>query len=604
MAKEKALEKLEELLKCSVCLDDYTDPRLLPCSHIYCRQCLTKVVDREPDGRLVISCPICREVIPVPSGGVAGFQSAYRINSLFEIHKTLTEVKDYRCSMHGKELDHYCFTCEELLCGRCAKHVMHSLHTFEEVDMVFSWCKRNFSLAMTELLEGLLPEDEGAKTLHILKEYIDRDHKIEAIKMSKTVVEQFKHNSPNLPCCLAIGPGLNEAELRRKTIVLLQAIEIKEQSIEGVLVSELTGAKVNCAIEKREWGMYELTYQPRSKGTHYLNIIVDGLHVKGSPFSVTVGPSDPYSCLTYSEEGRLCGISISKRGRVIFSEEDGHCIHERAPHASMCLQYGCHGSSEGQFDSPRGIAVDGEGNILVADSGNHRIQKITAEGRFLGAVGKKGNGRLQFSSPSGITFNPVNQKVYVVDKNHRVQVLNSDLTFSSKVGSYGTGQGQFNDPNGIACDSTGKVYVADTRNNRIQVFTAELEFLTSFNTGRGMSKLRHPSCITFNRHTDELVVGLKDNISVFTLKGRFVQTVTPCPHTGTEIGNSRGLAADSNFLYVCTENSLLCITKCKRRFYVKMFIVCLIVCLIVFSPVAILVGYSAGMYFHPRKAPM
>ena len=45
MAESKAIKKLEDQLNCSICLDTYTDPKLLQCFHVYCRKCLIKLVD-------------------------------------------------------------------------------------------------------------------------------------------------------------------------------------------------------------------------------------------------------------------------------------------------------------------------------------------------------------------------------------------------------------------------------------------------------------------------------------------------------------------------------------------------------------------------------
>jgi hypothetical protein len=39
--KRKTFEKLNEQLKCAICLNRYNDPRVLPCLHSFCRSCLT-----------------------------------------------------------------------------------------------------------------------------------------------------------------------------------------------------------------------------------------------------------------------------------------------------------------------------------------------------------------------------------------------------------------------------------------------------------------------------------------------------------------------------------------------------------------------------------
>ena len=37
---ECALKQIDEQLTCSVCLDQYTNPKTLPCMHNFCLQCI------------------------------------------------------------------------------------------------------------------------------------------------------------------------------------------------------------------------------------------------------------------------------------------------------------------------------------------------------------------------------------------------------------------------------------------------------------------------------------------------------------------------------------------------------------------------------------
>ena len=59
---------------CSVCLCAYTDPKLLICGHVFCRECLERLLSRR-NGKF-LSCPICRQDTPIPDSGVAGLPSA------------------------------------------------------------------------------------------------------------------------------------------------------------------------------------------------------------------------------------------------------------------------------------------------------------------------------------------------------------------------------------------------------------------------------------------------------------------------------------------------------------------------------------------------
>ena len=74
---------LRELLTCSLCLEEMTKSRLLPCHHGYCLNCLQKYFDSSAkDNKL--SCPVCRVESTVPEGGVQHFSPNIFIHSLRE----------------------------------------------------------------------------------------------------------------------------------------------------------------------------------------------------------------------------------------------------------------------------------------------------------------------------------------------------------------------------------------------------------------------------------------------------------------------------------------------------------------------------------------
>ena len=81
---EKVVQKLEDQLNCSICLDTYTNPKLLQCFHVYCKECLVRLVARDQQGQLSLTCPGCRQATPIPDTGVSGLQSAFHINHLLK----------------------------------------------------------------------------------------------------------------------------------------------------------------------------------------------------------------------------------------------------------------------------------------------------------------------------------------------------------------------------------------------------------------------------------------------------------------------------------------------------------------------------------------
>lgn len=186
MAKE-VMEKLEEQLNCSICLDTYRNPKLLQCFHVYCQGCLVKLVVRDLQGRDSITCPVCRQVTPIdPTRGARGLQPAFHINRLLEIQDSVKKIQDLPvkqedttagnsfsskvnvapvsgakvkcCPEHlEEELKLYCSTCKDLICCECAiKRGKHHDHEYETI-------KTAFKLYEGEITASLLPLEEQLK---------------------------------------------------------------------------------------------------------------------------------------------------------------------------------------------------------------------------------------------------------------------------------------------------------------------------------------------------------------------------------------------------------------------------------------------------------
>ena len=120
------LRKLESEVTCPLCLDIFTDPKRLPCDHVYCKECLRGLGLRSVTGRS-ISCPECRRDTPIPNNDVANFPTPHQVNRLIEMHlkSAMTKAATPQpaattCKLHNSQsLDLYCETCESLVCGHC-----------------------------------------------------------------------------------------------------------------------------------------------------------------------------------------------------------------------------------------------------------------------------------------------------------------------------------------------------------------------------------------------------------------------------------------------------------------------------------------------------
>ena len=118
---KQALEKLNEQLTCSICLEQYTNPKLLPCFHVFCEKCLQPVVRQTPQGQIV-ECPNCRQPTSLPENGVSGLQGAFLIHHLFDIQDILMKVStpaNTKCvNCDRTEATSYCKSCG-FLCDTC-----------------------------------------------------------------------------------------------------------------------------------------------------------------------------------------------------------------------------------------------------------------------------------------------------------------------------------------------------------------------------------------------------------------------------------------------------------------------------------------------------
>ena len=109
-----------------MCLDLYTNPKILPCLHSFCQKCLEGLPqEREARGdTYYLSCPTCRQNTEIPREGVGAFPVAFHLNNLKEIMESLkkkaSNPQQVTCNDHDKPLDMFCVTCETVICHYCA----------------------------------------------------------------------------------------------------------------------------------------------------------------------------------------------------------------------------------------------------------------------------------------------------------------------------------------------------------------------------------------------------------------------------------------------------------------------------------------------------
>ncbi|KAI8482150.1 hypothetical protein Bbelb_401400 [Branchiostoma belcheri] len=115
-----------DFLECTICLESYKDPKILPCLHTFCKDCLKEFVAKQGEAKDKFLCPTCRIETGLPEGGVAGLKNNFFVLSLRDTvnaHKSLVSKEDDNvpCDVCEEVANHGCVVCEEFLCDDCAR---------------------------------------------------------------------------------------------------------------------------------------------------------------------------------------------------------------------------------------------------------------------------------------------------------------------------------------------------------------------------------------------------------------------------------------------------------------------------------------------------
>lgn len=102
-----------QFLSCGICLERYTNPKVLPCLHTFCEHCLQSYI---PDASLSVTCPICRQQSILPEQGVSALQNNFFIINLMDILENPNFCS--HCETQARATSK-CTDCEEFLCESC-----------------------------------------------------------------------------------------------------------------------------------------------------------------------------------------------------------------------------------------------------------------------------------------------------------------------------------------------------------------------------------------------------------------------------------------------------------------------------------------------------
>ena len=189
---------LKDEVTCPLCLDIFTDPKRLPCEHVYCKECLRGLALRSRTGT-DITCPECRRDTPVPNNGVAAFSTPHQVNRLIEMYQKSVKTESAKtdeadgastaqpsCKVHHSQpLALYCETCQSLTCRDCVlKTCAKKNHSYDYIDDMALKQQRGLEKKMKPIEQLCQKMSSSLETISAAQEKTERkkQEKLERIK--------------------------------------------------------------------------------------------------------------------------------------------------------------------------------------------------------------------------------------------------------------------------------------------------------------------------------------------------------------------------------------------------------------------------------------
>ncbi|XP_038817916.1 tripartite motif-containing protein 59 [Salvelinus namaycush] len=188
------MDNLEEDLTCSVCYSLFADPRVLPCSHTFCKSCLDNVLQVSAvysiwrPLRLPLKCPNCRSVVELPPTGVDALPINVSLRAIIEKFQKDSQPQPPSCPEHHRQpLNIYCVQDRQLICGFCLTVGQHQGHPIDDLQAAFIRERQ----APTHLL-GRLSDHRWAKVRELGEQLEQEKASCEGlVRQDRQAVEQY-----------------------------------------------------------------------------------------------------------------------------------------------------------------------------------------------------------------------------------------------------------------------------------------------------------------------------------------------------------------------------------------------------------------------------
>ena len=592
---KEALKKLDTQLECSLCLDNFKEPKLLPCFHVFCKSpCLEKLVAK--DGQS-LQCPTCRYLVQLSAKGVSGLQSDFHIDHLFEIrdafnkaaestdtqcgscedgkatgycrdcgqfvcdncqavhsrltvtrhHKmiTLDEVQAQannlippkktvpRCPKHSnKKLKIYCETCRELICSDCTIR-LHQGHNYDLVGDVFTKHKE-------EIVSGLKPVKQKLdKVQHALQAFDTRAKEIneQRVTMEANIHREFDQQQRRLD--------------QQRIELVSQLDSLTQQKLKSLAAQrdqvEIAQVKLTSCLEYTEGGLETGTEGEVLAMKAPVLKRIEQINAEFDPATIQPETKADIQLLTDGKE------QLQKACQEFAEIVEGEPI---SPENSYVTEDGLEAVKVGEMKS-----IDLHARTKTNKQHKGKLD-LTAE-----LVHTKSTDRVrcevvkQRNGTHKINYQPAKRgkhELHLTIKGHPVRGSPYPITVTPSPQSLCKPVrvvGGLNEPTGTTINSKGQIVVCETGGNCISILTPEGEKIHTFGTaGSGNGQFNCPYGVAVDNDDNIYVADYNNHrVQKFTSAGNFVAAVGGRGSNNLRFSSPFGICFNKrkNNLYVC-----------------------------------------------------
>ena len=592
---EEAVKKIDSKLECSICLDNFKQPKLLPCFHIFCKSpCLERLVVQDREGKS-LHCPTCRHLVRLPDNGVAGLQTDFHIDHLFEIRESLNKAKESQktsCEKCKKfPATGFCRDCRKFVCDKCT-----------EIHQMWEDFVGHKIVGMNEVLADATKLLPPKKQVPRCKKHSSMELKIYCESCSELICSDCtvrlhqghnfdlvgdvfpKHKEDIVSSLKPVRENLDKVNLALKVFdTRAKEINVQRETVEADINREID--RQHQILDQRRVqlvGSLDMLTQQNLKGLATQRDHVEVLHAKMS------------SCLQYAEGGLETGTEgevlamkapVLERIEQITAEFDPATIQPQTEADIELVTNGLEQVSQANREfgevvydpvSVENSYTSGNGS-KYATIGEQATVELHAMTRRNKKCDKKLNitaelvhtkSRCEVKQENGrhkITYKPArrgkhNLHIRINEKHVRGSPYLIAITPSPKSlrKPVRVVRG-LNGPRDTTTNSKGQIVVAEQEGNCISVLTPEGEKIRTFGTkGSGEGQLKGPCGIAVDRD-DNIYVVDKDNhrIQKFTTTGKFIAAVGNQGSNHLQFKYPVGICFNqrNNNLYVCDTNN-------------------------------------------------